>query len=204
MKRKVLPLVLLFVLGACATTAPSSAPTSLAEPADIEALGDPLADPTIAAEVEETAGRGRRIGTAIGVIAAVLSVASDDDSVDNAIDGVFVAREAGEAIGAMLGATRGAKRSIDTEMAELQALSGVEVVRPDLFSIDVTIIDAAQIPVVAEIVARYPSRVRIEGDGDLPFDTRDALIEAGVPPAQLDARRTDDGCGVRLHVHLGT
>jgi hypothetical protein len=153
----VLPLVIVVLLAACATTRPP-----VPDP-------DPVTDPTVVGAVDEAArqaaieGReaartGRRIGRVAGVFAAVLG-GSEHESLDETIDRYRLTRDAIEAtaliIGARHGAAAGAKRGFvfDQQFAELHALDGVDVIRPVPDEIDAYLGSAPSDELLASVAA---------------------------------------------------
>jgi hypothetical protein len=185
---------------------------STAKPATQQADVDPVTDPSIVGavdeavlqgtiEAEEAAEKGRRVGNVLGILAAVFA-GPEHDSVDGILDRYWTTREITEitatAIGASKGAKAGAKRGfqLDLQFAELTKITGVEALRPLPDQIDVRFTEAPTPETLAALVAVFAGReeraLMIEGPGDTSFELREALVDLGLPSANLNAHR-DDG-----------
>ena len=192
---------------ACSTSRPAPPPV------------DPITEPTIigavdeaalqgSAEGEEGARIGRNVGRVAGVIAAVFGGPereSVDDMIDRYRDTRNFAETAGAIIGATHGAVEGAKRGyeLDLQFAELTRIPGIEVTRPFPDLIEVHIDDRSPLDAIAGVlIGREARAIEIEAACDTAIDTRDALIDLGVP-AVFDLVHDSRTPGVILRIEYG-
>lgn len=193
----VLALTTLLLLTACATSHPEPVPVHPAVEGAIEG-----------------AIIGRNVGRAAGIIAAVLGGGSGPEDLDEALDRYRRMRDAGTVIGAVIGAAKGASDEaaeqaarvdeLEQQFAELHHIPGIEVSRPEANRIELrfaAVPDRQTLDRVAAVFAGGRERaLDIEGAGDAALVVREALIDLGVPPASMNARRVDGMVGVVIHV----
>lgn len=208
---RTLPVLLLgFLLVACSTSKPAVQPVARSI--------DPETDPTVVGavkgaardgveEAEEGARVGRIVGRVAGVIAAVLG-GPDEDMFDRYRRTRDAAEVIGAVIGAANGATEGAKEGfdLDTQFAELHAIEGIEVIRPVPEEIEVHLAaapgDELLAKIAAVLTAHEPRRFDVAAAGSLAIEVREALIERGIPAANIDAHRDDEVQGVIILVRM--
>lgn len=201
MKRSIPVLALsLLLLTACAT---ASGPYP--HPDDV----DPVTEPTVVGAVDEAVIQGRiqgeraaetghKVGIVAGVLAAVLG-GGEHDSFDDALDRFFITHDViattATIVGATKGTVEGAKRGavLDQQFAELYAIDGVEVLRPDPDDIEVylpTDPDAGMLDAIVAVFANREARViDLYAGHDAAFSVRDALVDRGIHAAHLGAHR---------------